>query len=108
MDSPVSDINKLVILQIAQIYQVPATKSTFLFQFSSKKAVWTVACLQLHLPLRYALDITPGTLNLNVTSSGELQQNGQVESVPLNSSAFHHPLRTKGFHYQGVLHVPYV
>ena len=27
MDSLVSDINKLVILKIAQIYQVPATKS---------------------------------------------------------------------------------
>ena len=47
MDSLVSDINKLVILQIAQMYQVPATKSTFLsivFQFSSKRpyGLWLV------------------------------------------------------------------
>ena len=48
MDSLVSDINKLVILQIAQMYQVPATKSHFSIHSISvqqQKTVRTVACL---------------------------------------------------------------
>ena len=64
MDSLVSDINKLVILHLSSSSKKNPTFLSIVFQFSSKKAVGPVACLQLHLPLRYALDITPVTLNL--------------------------------------------
>ena len=61
MDSLVSDINKLVILQIAQIYQVPATKNppylSIVFHFSSKRAVRTVHGL---FAIAFATEICTG------------------------------------------------
>ena len=115
MDCLVSDSNKLVILQIAQIYikfqQQNPTFLSIVFQFSSKKAVRTCGLFAIAFATEICTGHNPSDTEFVQSEMRPHLVNclkmGKLSRFPQQVSAFHHPLQTKGFQCQGVLHVPY-
>ena len=63
MDSLASSMSKTLVLQVAQIYEIPVVKSCLsseLLMFSNRKDVKTVECFPLHLQLNYVVAMIPG------------------------------------------------